>query len=79
MNSDRAEKKRLKKDALKAARNDTKKNFSVISKSFQNIIQLSRNEAFKKTLMNMFKISKETEIEAKILELLNANYSQNHD
>lgn len=75
MNLNRAENKQIKKDTMKAVRNNTKRNFAVISKSIQNIIQLSRNDAFKSTSLNLLQIAKETEIEEKIVELLNKNYS----
>lgn len=68
--------KQIKKDALKAKRNDTTKNFLVTSKSIQTIVQLSRNDAFKSTSMRMLKVVRESEMEGKILELLNRNYSE---
>jgi len=72
-----AEKKQNKKDAMKAVRNDTKKNFAVISKSIQDIVQMSRNDTFKATILKTLKVKDETKIESKISELLNENYSVN--
>lgn len=66
----RAENKQIKMDALKAIRNDSKKNCSVIAKSIQNVIQLSRNNAFRSESMKMLKIYNPGEIGVKILELL---------
>lgn len=79
MNLNRAEKSHIKKDTRKAIRNDTKKNFAVISKSIQNIIQLSQNDTFKSTSLTLLQVSKDSEIEAKIIKLLNTNYSQNEN
>lgn len=79
MNLNRAETKQIKKDARKATRNDTKKNFAVISKSIKNIIQLSRNGAFKSTSISMLQVANENEIDGRILKLLNVNYPQSED
>ncbi len=76
MNPTRAEQKQIKKDALKAKRKDSNKNFTVIAKSIQNIIQLSRNEVFQSTSLRMLRICNQSEIDRKIFELLNKNYSK---
>lgn len=70
MKLNRAEEKQAKKIAREAMRNNFKKNFSVIAKSFQNIVQLSRNDVFKSTSLKLLKISHQSKVDQKIFELL---------
>lgn len=82
MSQNRAEKKEIKKNERKA-RNQTKNklasNLAVISKSIKHIIQFSRNDAFKSASLNVLQAVSENEIEGKIIELLNTNYSESKD
>lgn len=78
----RAEKKQITKNERKAknkSKTSLASNLAVISKSIKNIIQLSRNDAFKSASLNVLKVVGENEIEGKIIELLNTNYSENKD
>ncbi|KAJ6646364.1 hypothetical protein Bhyg_01575 [Pseudolycoriella hygida] len=69
------EQKQIEKNRRKAIRNDTKKNFAVIAKSIQSIIQLSRNNAFRIANLRMLQISKENQVEAKVFEQLHTKYT----